>query len=216
MSLNESIAKIRVALQESDIKKTGKNNSSGFSYFELSDFLPTLNKLMLDEGINDIIDIGTETPDNEQMYASLTLIKGDEQQIYRIPFRWFSVPVSSKGNQMMQEIQYLGAINTYLKRYLYLNAFGITDGDVIDSMPKQESQQQAPGLPKYMTTTEELEKAKKELSDLCKVYNIDKKAVVAAFGVNSSTTLAEYKSIVKQLIDDNSNAAEQLGMMDGE
>ena len=34
----------------------------------------------------------------------------------------------------MQDIQYLGALNTYYKRYLYLNAFGITDGEIIDSM----------------------------------------------------------------------------------
>ena len=38
----------------------------------------------------------------------------------------------------MQQIQYLGALNTYYKRYLYLNAFGITDGEVIDSMNNKE------------------------------------------------------------------------------
>ena len=38
----------------------------------------------------------------------------------------------------MQDIQYLGALNTYYKRYLYLNAFGITDGEVIDSMDNEE------------------------------------------------------------------------------
>ena len=38
----------------------------------------------------------------------------------------------------MQDIQYLGALNTYYKRYLYLNAFGITDGEVIDSMNNEE------------------------------------------------------------------------------
>ena len=38
----------------------------------------------------------------------------------------------------MQDIQYLGALNTYYKRYLYLNAFGITDGEVIDSLDNKE------------------------------------------------------------------------------
>ena len=38
----------------------------------------------------------------------------------------------------MQDIQYLGALNTYYKRYLYLNAFGITDGEVIDSLNNEE------------------------------------------------------------------------------
>jgi hypothetical protein len=34
----------------------------------------------------------------------------------------------------------LGALNTYYKRYLYLNAFGITDGEVIDSMDNTKHQ----------------------------------------------------------------------------
>ena len=42
----------------------------------------------------------------------------------------------------MQHIQYLGALNTYYKRYLYLNAFGITDGEVIDSIDNNDIKQQ--------------------------------------------------------------------------
>ena len=46
MSLNEKIIKIRCALQSSNIKKSGKNKFQGFTYYELSDFLPMLNVLM--------------------------------------------------------------------------------------------------------------------------------------------------------------------------
>jgi len=133
-SLNDSIISIRVKLQNAKLKKTGNNSFAGFDYFELSDFLPKLNELMLEEGVNDL----------------LTLIKGDETQDYRMPFKIFDTPLTFKkdkkgeymkdreGNYIqvpsMQDIQYLGALNTYYKRYLYLNAFGITDGDVIDAM----------------------------------------------------------------------------------
>ena len=51
-----------------------------------------------------------------------------------IPFIMFETPLNTKGAKSMQDIQYLGALNTYYKRYLYLNAFGITDGDVIDAL----------------------------------------------------------------------------------
>lgn len=134
--LNESIIKIRVELQNSKIKKSGKNKFAGFSYYELADFLPKLNELMLKEGINDRFYITNE-------YASLELIKGEEKQEYTIPFKIFETPVNTKIDnktgevkkvKSMQDIQYLGALNTYYKRYLYLNAFGITDGEVIDSM----------------------------------------------------------------------------------
>lgn len=125
--LNESIIKIRCALQKKNLKKSGKNKFAGFEYFELADFLPTLNELMLAEGVNDMFTIDDE-------YASLVLVKGEEKNVYRIPFVMFPTPMNKQGQPSMQDIQYLGALNTYYKRYLYLNAFGITDGEVIDAM----------------------------------------------------------------------------------
>ena len=126
-NLNESIIKIRVELQNSKLKKSGKNRFAGFEYFELSDFLPRLNELMLEEGVNDLFTI----KDGE---AKLTLIKGKEKQEYTMPFVMFNTPLNKNGQPSMQDIQYLGALNTYYKRYLYLNAFGVTDGEVIDGM----------------------------------------------------------------------------------
>ena len=127
MSLNESIISIRVKLQNSTLKKSGLNKFAGFDYFELSDFLPRLNELMLEEKVNDLFTI-------ENDKATLTLIKGEERQTYSIPFIVFDTPINKQGQKSMQDIQYLGALNTYYKRYLYLNAFVITDGDVIDAL----------------------------------------------------------------------------------
>ena len=134
-NLNESIINIRVKLQNAGLKKSGKNKSADSKYFELSDFLPKLNELMLEENINDNFKI-------EDGIAKLILIKGTEVQEYTIPFVLFDTPCFKRENRdgeiyevkSMQDIQYLGALNTYYKRYLYLNAFGITDGDVINSM----------------------------------------------------------------------------------
>ena len=133
-TLNEAIIKIKVELQEKKLKQSGKNTFAGFTYFELADFLPTLNKLMLENGVNDQIVINRE-------YAEMTLHKGSENQTYTIPFVLFDTPKSKNGADSMQHIQYLGALNTYYKRYLYLNAFGITDGEVIDAMNISELQQ---------------------------------------------------------------------------
>ena len=133
-TLNEAIIKIKVEMQEKKLKQSGKNTFAGFTYFELSDFLPTLNKLMQENGVNDQITISNEC-------AKMTLYKGDESQSYTIPFVLFDTPKSKNGTDSMQHIQYLGALNTYYKRYLYLNAFGITDGEVIDAMNINELQQ---------------------------------------------------------------------------
>ena len=130
-SLDESIIAIRVKLQNSNIKKSGKNKFAGFKYFELADFLPKLNEMMLEEKVNDKFYIDKEL-------AVLEIQKGSEVNRYTIPFERFDTPLNKQGQPSMQDIQYLGALNTYYKRYLYLNAFGITDGEVIDSLNNEE------------------------------------------------------------------------------
>lgn len=140
MNLNESIINVRVKLQNAKLKKSGKNKSAGFDYFELADFLPKLNELMLEEKMNDRFYI-------KDGYAILELQKDEEINQYTMPFTMFETPTYRRENsdtgevydvKSMQDIQYLGALNTYYKRYLYLNAFGITDGEVIDSMNNDE------------------------------------------------------------------------------
>lgn len=174
-TLNESIIDIRVKLQNSKIKKSGKNKSTAFEYFELADFLPILNELMLDEKVNDRFYI----KDN---YASLELQKGNETNTYTMPFVLFDTPLNFKkdknGNFMkdcngnylkvksMQDIQYLGALNTYYKRYLYLNAFGITDGEIIDSMDNSELEDNK----KVVKTKEELKIQKSQIEIISRFY----------------------------------------------
>ena len=152
-NLNESIISIRVKLQNAKLKKSGKNKFAGFDYFELADFLPKLNELMLEEKINDRFYI----KDN---YATLELQKGEETNTYTMPFVLFDTPLNKSGQPSMQDIQYLGALNTYYKRYLYLNAFGITDGEVIDSMNNNDLSKNSE--PDY----------RKELIKYCKENNI--------------------------------------------
>lgn len=164
MSLNESIIKIRVGLQNSKLKKSGKNKFAGFEYYELSDFLPKLNELMLENEINDIMTI-------EDGNATLKLVKDKEIQSYSIPFVMFDVPKNKNGGDSMQHIQYLGALNTYYKRYLYLNAFGITDGEVIDSLDNQ-SFKQAPSK-QYSIN---------DIKQLAETKNFDITAIETAYG----------------------------------
>lgn len=187
-NLNESIIKIRVDLQNTNLKKSGKNKFAGFSYFELADFLPALNKLMYEEGINDRFYI----KDNE---AILELIKGEEINTYTIPFIMFDTPLNKNGQPSMQDIQYLGALNTYYKRYLYLNAFGITDGDIIDGMDNGN------------LVKKEEKDYRKELIKYCKDNNIDLKDVATKYGmVGKKLSNDDYYDILSEVEGENENA----------
>ena len=95
MNLNQTISKIRVELQNSNMKKSGKNKHAGFTYFELKDFLPTLNQLMLANDLNDRYTI-------ENGDATLYLIKGEESNRYSMPFTLFDTPLADSGKKKMQ------------------------------------------------------------------------------------------------------------------
>ena len=181
-NLNESIINIRVKLQNAKLKKSGKNKFAGFEYFELADFLPKLNELMLEENMNDRFYIKGDL-------AVLELIKGEEYNEYSMPFVLFETPLNWKENKVtgeveqvksMQDIQYLGALNTYYKRYLYLNAFGITDGEVIDSMNNEEL---------GSTPKTERKASAGQVAVLDKLSNEDKEKVYAKYNIASMEEL---------------------------
>jgi len=212
LNLNESIINVRVELQNSKIKKSGKNKFAGFDYYELADFLPKLNELMLKYGINDRFSI-------EDDYAKLELQKGEEINTYKIPFVMFDTPLTYKKNKAgeflkdkngdflqtpsMQDIQYLGALNTYYKRYLYLNAFGITDGEVIDSMDNNDLEKK-----KKSTTTITKKESKQDVPDLdyktallnkLKELGIDVNKYAKENKLSSKTTQIEAKALLEEL-----------------
>lgn len=208
-NLNESIISIRVKLQDSKIKKTGKNKFAGFDYFELADFLPKLNELMLEESVNDLFTV-------EEEQATLTLIKGEERQTYKMPFTRFDTPLTFKkdkaGNFIkdkndewvqvpsMQDIQYLGALNTYYKRYLYLNAFGITDGEVIDNMDNEElTSTKKPTTEKkeVKASPKQIELIKTLVSDIPKMLNYYKVENIEDLTIEQASEIISKKKGVK-------------------
>lgn len=193
-SLNESIISIRVKLQNAKLKKSGKNKFAGFDYFELADFLPKLNELMLEEKINDRFYI----KDN---YATLEIQKGEEINTYTMPFVLFDTPINAKTNEKtgevrevksMQDIQYLGALNTYYKRYLYLNAFGITDGEIIDNMNNEELEP---------TPKEERKATEGQLAILNKLSDENKNKVCEKYNIASleELTLKQASGLIANL-----------------
>ena len=207
-NLNESIIEIRVKLQNAKLKKSGKNKFAGFDYFELADFLPKLNELMLEEKVNDRFYI----KDN---LATLELQKDDEINTYTMPFVMFDTPLTFKkdknGNFIkdkneeylqvpsMQDIQYLGALNTYYKRYLYLNAFGITDGEVIDSMNNEELEADRTNY-------------RQKLIDYCNENNIDMNKIAKEYKLNAKSKQEYFKSVLGNLETiENATIGERLG-----
>lgn len=134
INIYQKMQKTIVELQSIDIKKSGSNNFAKFKYLELTDFLPALNELLLKNGLYCKFSF-------YENKASLKVYEWDSNG-----FIEFESPIADVKMKGVQEIQNLGAIHTYMRRYLYVLAFAICENDVLDAVVGQttQTQKQAP------------------------------------------------------------------------
>jgi len=122
MSIHSKLMKARLKLQTSDLKKSGHNKFAGYKYFELGDFLPTIQEICNEVGI-----CGTVTFYTDIAILTVTDMNDATQ------FIEFKCPMSSAALKGCHDVQNLGAVQTYLRRYLWTNAFEIVEHDAIDA-----------------------------------------------------------------------------------
>lgn len=127
------LQEVRFELSKANLKKTGKNKYAGFEYFELGDFLPKATELFMKHGLTPVFRIEIDEMATE--YAYLTIIKGNEQVMFKAPT---ANPRSSEKSP--NPIQELGSKITYMRRYLYLMALDIIENDQVDATIGQEKE----------------------------------------------------------------------------
>lgn len=126
------LAKARKAFKNSNVKKSGENKFQGYKYFELSDILNAVTD------INESIGLATvETVTAEK--ATLTVVNATKPEEMIV----FEVPMSTAELKGCHPVQQLGAAITYIRRYLYQNAYSVSEPDQLDS-GKQEMRERNP------------------------------------------------------------------------
>lgn len=133
MNLFEKIQTVRSELRRVKIKMSGKNTFAKYDYFELDDFLPPLTDLMLKYKI-------TAMPSFTNEVASLTVINSetpDERYTITSPFGTAEL----KG---CHEVQCIGAVETYQRRYLYQAMFDISESDGLNKMQGADDEKKKP------------------------------------------------------------------------
>jgi len=122
VNIYHKLQTVRVALQHSPMKKSGYNPHSKFDYFDLSDFMPAVNRLFHEHGLCSVL---TFTKDE----ATLRVVNADEPSDCIV----FSSPMSEAKLPACHAVQNLGAVQTYLRRYLYICALEIVEHDALDA-----------------------------------------------------------------------------------
>ena len=139
----------RLALQNTELKKSGKNKFAGYQYFELGDFLPAIQTICNEVGICGHITFYTDI-------AILSITDMDDAS----QFIEFKCPMSTAALKGCHEVQNMGAVLTYIRRYLWVNAFEIVEHDSLDSAKPVEVEENL--------TEEQLEIAKNNLEEAAK------------------------------------------------
>ena len=163
----EKLAEARVMLQNKKLKKTGYNKYGGFSYFELSDFLPSVNEIFAQLKLCSQFSLTKEIYDDNATndVAKLFVINTEEPSDVLL----FSSPVAEANMKGAVAIQQLGAMHTYMRRYLWLIAMEICENDEIDATSGKEPET----APKQPTGTVERKASPKQIEVISKVYSGD-------------------------------------------
>lgn len=142
----------RIRFRETGIKKKGVNRYAEFDYFRLDEIIPVKQEIFRDLGLADVITFGNEV-------ATLTIFNVDNPE-ESIDFMSQLAPDES---MIKNPIQKVGAVQTYVRRYLYLLALDIIESDGIeettgkDEDPVKEEPKKAtrPATPKERQETKE-------------------------------------------------------------
>ena len=129
MNVYKKLQAARVALQGTALKKSGNNKFAGYNYFELGDFLPTINDLFHKAGLCSVVSFGSEL-------ATLRVIDTEDGSSVE-----FTSPMGSASLKGCHEVQNIGAVETYQRRYLYVTALEIVEHDALEAVtgdPKQD------------------------------------------------------------------------------
>ena len=121
MSIFEKLNQARLEFQNMGVKKSGKNSYAGYTYYELADILPAINKIAQELKFSCIVNF---TPD----LATLDFVDCEKNEKIT-----FTSPMSEASLKGAMEVQNTGAVMTYLKRYLYQNCFEIVENDLLDA-----------------------------------------------------------------------------------
>jgi hypothetical protein len=122
MSVYQKLAMARVMLKNTPLKKSGKNKYANYDYFELTDYLPAVTDICNKVGILPVVSFDSDL-------ATMKIYNCNKSEDPIV----FDTPMSTADMKGCLEVQKLGAVQTYLRRYLYQNAFEIAENDISES-----------------------------------------------------------------------------------
>ena len=119
--VHKKLMQARIELQGRKLNKSGHNKFAGYNYFELGDFLPVVQDIFSGLGLCGVISYGKDE-------AWLTITDTDDGSSIAV-----CSPMSEANLKGCHPVQNLGAVQTYVRRYLWVTAMEIVEHDALDA-----------------------------------------------------------------------------------
>jgi hypothetical protein len=121
MSVYKKLSQARETFHSLKLTKTGENKFAGYKYFELGDFLIPALQVFREVGLLAYVSF-----DKEMATMTIVDLESDTKMEIRSP-------MGSAALKGCHEVQNIGAVETYQRRYLWVAALEIVEHDALDA-----------------------------------------------------------------------------------
>lgn len=127
MNVYAKLTEARARLAKKEMQKSGRNTYSNYDYYELSDFIQPIIEINQELGLCSVM-----TFDNENAYLTIYNTEKLEENIQ------YSIKLHNISLKACNEMQSEGALHTFARRYLYIDAYEISEKDLMDTTENSE------------------------------------------------------------------------------
>ena len=187
----------RVKLQNVELKKSGHNKFAGYKYFELSDFLPTVNSIFFELGLAHTLEFSDTMA---TMYVIDTENGGHAK---------FTCPMATAELKGCHPVQNLGASITYITRYLLVMALAICEHDALDATTGADEPRSAKPITKSVFDTldqQSQDEIKSYAADIIMMIHKDRVGEAVEY-INSLELDADWKTALWSQLDSKQRSA---------
>jgi hypothetical protein len=145
MKVYKKLSDARIKLQRTELTKSGHNKFAGYKYFELGDFLPAVQSIFNEVGLIDAISFTEDL-------ATMVVYDVDDGSSVT-----FTSPMGTANLKGCHEVQNIGAVETYQRRYLYVTALSIVEHDALDAVTGSQPVEVKPVVKEVAKVDDDLE-----------------------------------------------------------
>lgn len=143
MTIYKKLNEARKKFHSLEMKKSGRNDFAKYNYFELSDFIKPILTIFDELGLCGVVSFDKDI-------ATLRIIDTETSETFSI-----TSPMGSAALKGCHEVQNIGAVETYQRRYLWMAAFEIIEQDAVDASTGKEPPSIDPYIKQIMSALSE-------------------------------------------------------------